>query len=289
MNDWWLKFQRAEKHMVDIHEEARRYAEGHPYEVTRIRLPDNKKEIWIRFRITKQPDPEIAAMLGDFVHNLRSALDYIVVACVPKQRRGKAGFPILYEDIFARDKSGNLIVNDTNLIKSFETATKGLHPEARAYIISLQPYQAVSLGLPPDNMLGVINRLDNPDKHRHIITIGCGGQDFTISFTVRGLSEPIMYHRIVATGEKFLKDNTKIPFVFSSAFPPDGIPQSDGSFVQPSDMEMHLSGTAKILVKVARIGGNQPPDDMLLNNIMDMALSDVRVILQRLESFVVSK
>jgi hypothetical protein len=273
--------------MVDIDKEARRYAEGHPYEVTRIRLPDNKKEIWIRFRITKQPDPEIAAMLGDFVHNLRSALDYIVVACVPKQRRGKAGFPILYEDIFARDKNGDLMVNDTNLINNFETATKGLHPKARAYIIGLQPYQATNLGISTHlNILGVINRLDNPDKHRHIITIGCGGQDFTINFTVRGLSEPIMYHRIVATGEKFLEDNTKIPFVFSSAFPPDGIPQSDGSFVQPSDMEMHLSGTAKILVKVARIGGNLPPDNFLLDDFMDMALSDVQEILTRLEFFV---
>ena len=284
MNDWWLKFQRAEKHMVDINQEAVRYASSNPYSFTRIRLPDSKNEIRGRFHITEQPNPMIAVMLGDFVHNLRSALDYIVVACVPNQRRRSAGFPILFQDIFAKDKNGQFVVNDTNLRENFETATEGLHPKARAFIIGLQPYKhGVRAHL---NILGIISRLENADKHRQLITIGCGGQDFTLNFTVPGLTEPIKYNRIVATGEKFIKDNSVFPFIFSPDFPPNGIPQSNGSFVHPSDMEMHLTGTAKILVKVARIGGNQPPSDLLLDDFMASALDDVKATLKYLEFFV---
>src|SRR4030042_881086 len=104
MNDWWLKVKRAEKHMVDINQEAIRYASRNPYDITRIRLPDSQKQIRYRFHITEQPDPMIAVMLGDFVHNLRSALDYIIVACVPKQCRKHASFPIQSQDIFAKGK-----------------------------------------------------------------------------------------------------------------------------------------------------------------------------------------
>ncbi len=281
INDWWLKYQRAEKHMVDINEEAGRYAESHPYNFTRIRLPDSKKQIRGRFRITEQPDPMIAVMLGDFVHNLRSALDYVVVASVPRQRRKSASFPVLFQDIFARDKNGDFVVNDASQRESFETATEGLHPKARALIIMPQPYQHGAADA-HSSILGIISRLENADKHRQLSTIGCGGQDFTISFTVPGLTKPVKHHKIMATGDDFFKDDT----VVSWDFPPDGLPRPDGSFIQPSEMDMHLTGTAKILVKITRIGGNQPPADFRLDSLMESALSDVRGMLKRLEFFV---
>ncbi len=284
--DWWLKVQRAEKHMVDIKQEAMRYADSHPYRFTRIRLPDSQNEIRGRFRITKQPDPMIAVMLGDFVHNLRSALDYIVVACVPKQRRGKASFPILFQDIFAKDEYGEFVINDASLRNNFKTATEGLHPDARAFIIDLQPYwgEVFLEGGMSSHILGVISRLENADKHRQLITIGCGGREFYVDFTVRGFTESIRYHEVLATGANFLKDNTIIPFTLPSDFPDIKFP--NGSPVLPSDVEMHLTGTAKILVKVPRIGGNQPSADFLLDPLMDSAIFDVRNILNKLELFV---
>lgn len=284
MDNWWLRVRRAEKHMVDIQEEARRYARSNPYSFTRIRLPDSKNEIRGRFRITEQPNPMIAVMLGDFIHNLRSALDYVVVACVPKQRRRHAGFPIIFQDIFAKDKNGEFVVKDAQLRESFETATEGLHPKARAIIIKLQPYQFGGLVDVDSISLGEISRLENADKHRQLITIGCAGKNCTLSFTVRSLSEPIKYHRTLDVGAQFLKDNTIIPFIP----PPDfwQIQLLDGSPIRPSDVEMHLSVTAKILVKIPRIGGNKPPSDSLIDDFMSVALFEVRGILEKLEFFV---
>jgi len=287
MTDWWLKVRRAEKHMVDIQQEAIGYASSHPYALTRIRLPDSKNQIRCRFQITEQPNPMIAVMLGDFIHNLRSALDYIVVACVPKQRRTKASFPILHKDIFARDKNGQFMVNDADLRKRTEAAIKGLHPEARAFIIRLQPYQAYQFGFDASaHNLGIIGRLENADKHRQLITIGYGVKDAIMSFTVRGFpNTPIPWGGPLATGAQFLKDNTIIPFNINL----DGLHHpDDGASIKPSDMDMHLSGTAKILVKVLRIGGNNSPDNFLLDTLMPHVLSDVRGILERLEPYVLS-
>lgn len=121
MSPWWLKVKRAQMHMVDINREALRYASRHPYEFNQIGHPATH---CYSMRFTEQPNPIIAAMLGDFVHNLRSALDYIIVACVPRGRQKSASFPILFEDIFATG-------NDAKRREGFETAIRGLDQEAR--------------------------------------------------------------------------------------------------------------------------------------------------------------
>ncbi len=281
MNDWWLKVQRAEKHMVDVQEEARRYAESKPYSFTRIRLSDPHQEIRSRFRITEQPDPMIAVMLGDFIHNLRSALDWVVVACSPKRLRYKASFPISFKDIFAKDRDGNFVVNDAKGRDRFERAIKGLPTEARAFIISLQPYQFGSFS--DQISLGNISRLENADKHREIITLGSGAQNCFLDFSFPGIPKSVRFNKPLGVGLQYVKDNTVIPY----RFPPDGFNLPDGSSIKPSEVDVHFTGTAKILVKVTRTEGNQPPLEMLLDSLMDTALFEVSGILNGLEQFVI--
>jgi len=274
MYDWWLKVQRAEKHMVDINQEAVRYAESHPYSCERIRLLDSENTIWGRFHITKQPEPMIAIMFGDFIHNLRSALDWVVVACSPRKHRYKASFPIIFKDVFAKDTDGNFVVGNTQR-ENFETAIQGLRPKARALVIRSQPYHLQANT--HREILGIISRLENADKHRQLITIGDGGRDFKGTLVIPNFPRPVELSSLLATGEKFLKDDTPIFYTFS----PDVLP-----FVEPSQVDMHLTGTIKVLVKVTRPNGNQPPDIYMIDSIMDMALSTVKWILTRLEFFV---
>jgi len=273
MDGWYLKIQRAEKHMVDINQEAMRYAESHPYTCQRIRFLDSDDTIWGRFHITKQPDPMIAVMLGDFIHNLRSALDWVIVACSPRKHRYKASFPILSKDVFAKDADGNFVFGDTER-KNLETCLQGLCPEARALVIGLQPY---NMGANTHRaILGIISRLENADKHREIITIGCGGRDFRASLSIPDFPRPVELPDILATGEDFLKNNTMLRYVI----PPKVLP-----FVHPSEVDVQLTGTVKVLVKVSRPSGNQPPDLYLIDSIMDMALLEVSHILNDLEVF----
>ncbi len=137
---WWLKVKRAEQHMVEIEREARDYANRHPYEFVRIRYPERERKVGYRVHITEQPDSMIAVMIGDFVHNLRSALDHIVVASVPSERQKSASFPILYEDIWAKGTDGEYVVKDKKRRENFETSVTGLDANARALVIRAQPY-----------------------------------------------------------------------------------------------------------------------------------------------------
>lgn len=274
MTGWWLKIQRAEKHMVDINQEAMRYAEGHPYTCERIRLLDSDDTIWGRFHITNQPDPMVAIMLGDFIHNLRSALDWVVVACSPRKRRYDASFPILLKDVFAKDADGNFVLSDPER-KRVEACLDGLSSDARALVIGLQPYH---MGANSHRaILGLISRLENADKHRELIAIGCGGRDFRGTLIIPDSPRAVELGDVLATGEDFLKDNTPISY----AFPAEVLP-----FVHPSEVDMHLTGTVKILVNVARPSSDQPPDAYLIDSIMEMALSEVRHIISDLELFV---
>lgn len=261
--------------MVDINRAARSYASRHPYEFTRLRLPDTQRDVSYRMRITEQPDPMIAIMLGDFIHNLRTALDYIVVACSIRQRQGNASFPVFFTDIFAKDDHGNFVVNDAEGRKSFESAVQGISPEARALVIGAQPYRYGAEAY--REIIGIISRLENADKHRQIITVGGGVQDLIHRFFVRGDVVPLLHWQYLNIRE-FAKDNTVVGYTL-----PENSPAPDGSQVLASEVDMKFTGTAKILVKITGVRGNEPPSDFLLQTTMLDAMLVVRGFLRSME------
>lgn len=158
--------------------------------------------------------------------------------------------------------------------KSVETCLQGLCPEARALVMELQPYH---MGANTHRaILGLISRLENADKHREIIAIGGGGRDFRGSLTIPDFPRTVELPDILATGDNFLKNNTMISYVI----PPKVLP-----YVHPSEVDMHLTGTAKVLVKIASLNANQPPNIYLIDSIMEMALSEVKHILREMETF----
>ena len=44
-------------------------------------------------QITEPPDPQIAIVFGDFLFNVRSALDHVAVACAPPSTQAGRGLP----------------------------------------------------------------------------------------------------------------------------------------------------------------------------------------------------
>ena len=274
-DSWWLKVKRAQKHMVDIHAEARRYAERHPYEFVRIRRPDRHNDVRYRTRITEQPDPRIALILGDFVHNLRSALDHVIVASVPRKERNSASFPIFFHDILAKDADGQFVVDDPKMRENFERSIRGLDPRARAIVIQAQPYHRG-----PEAhrwILGIISRLDNADKHRALVTVGSGVRNLVADVTIRGDTGKLPHHSFA--DNEFAKDDTVIGWELPAAWR-DGGPK-------PCEVDMEYSGTAVIHVKVTGLRGNEPLSDFPLSLTVLGAMRDVRRMLRLLEPFAI--
>jgi len=272
-DSWWLKFKRAQHHMVDIRREAGRYAHSHPYRTVPIRQPQRYDSIQrYRLDIIEQPDPLIAIMLGDFVHNLRSALDHVVVAAThPRSKRKDAGFPISTENLWARDTKRRYIFRDAERRKSFLRAIDGLPPQAHAIVIRAQPYQLPDRA--QESILAIISRLENADKHRELITIGTGLAWPTIIVTTpdKAIIRPPTHFG----PNEFLRDGAEIQLKVP-------VP-----FTTNPEVQMEFSGTAAISIKIAHGGRNEPPSEFKLYGTMGKALATVRFLLRLMEPYAI--
>ena len=120
-------------------------------------------------RVTEQPDPRVALLAGDVVHNLRSSLDHLAVALTGDKW---SFFPVLDKDPWERDAAGHLFPNRLDDRKSFASAVKGAARKTRTIIKELQPYAAGADWA--KHPLGLIRRFDNADKHKQLIaTTSC--------------------------------------------------------------------------------------------------------------------
>jgi hypothetical protein len=280
MESWWLKVKRAQKHMVDIERDARRYASLQPYRFEPFRQPKGHRDLRWTLRITSQPDPMLALMVGDFVHNLRSALDHVVVASIPRKARSNfTSFPWTSVDIFAKRANGEFVIKNDSARQEFERAIRGIHPNARAVIIRLQPYHA---GTEAHRMvLGLISRLDNADKHRELTTFGAGLLNLWAEATYRGTTIQIRRHNL---GDwHFADDGTVIGWRDPSdpAVRPEDV-------IKP-EVHMEFGGTATIFVRMTRMDGKKATSSFRLEPTMVRAIRTVRWALRMLEPFALYK
>lgn len=106
---WWLKLDRAEKHLQELEVEICRYGERRPYLTERLVQPKGQRHLWkYAIRFTEQPDQNIALIVGDAAHNMRCALDHLAVAMSDKRHRALASFPIESKPIWDADGQGRL-------------------------------------------------------------------------------------------------------------------------------------------------------------------------------------
>lgn len=165
---WQLKIARAEKHLGELQDVVQAYLDGHYYGPRLIPpiLTENPTHWRFVLDITKAPDPQIAIVLGDFLFNVRSALDHIAVAIAPPDRQRSVSFPILAEPL------------DDEKEREFRRRTKDMPGAAIAIIEEQQPYnmrlrnpQSKSYSMDPLEALSV---LQNADKHRSLAVLVAG-------------------------------------------------------------------------------------------------------------------
>lgn len=196
---WRLKVARAQKHLVELEEQIRIYSDTRPYQIRWERVPKGQSRTWRAvLRITRQPDEELSIILGDVVHNLRTSLDHLAGALVPRSRASKTSFPIVSVDPWKTGTDGHLLAKHREARERFGQAIDRMRPEAAAIIKDLQPYsdwsikngtlrlilcvvdsigtptpiRKISPGVHPDShVLSILSRLDNADKHRNLIAV----------------------------------------------------------------------------------------------------------------------
>jgi len=126
-------------------------------------------------KVREDPPLRWGIVVGEIVHNLRSALDHLVhqLALANGKTPGGIAYPVLSEDPSspkARDSTREI----------WENLTKRLHPDDLAIIEGTQPYKGKEFGV--GQTLFALNRLSNWDKHNAIHLSGSVLEDSRFSF-----------------------------------------------------------------------------------------------------------
>src|SRR5215218_2101974 len=132
-----LKVDRAETHLGELARLIDEYVDSHPYEIRRASDASGNKYTFY-FHFTSQPSDDVAMALGDFVHNMRSALDYLACALVPPERREKMSFPIFFQGVWDASPSGETSRRREQR-KRWRWCTERIDPHAVELLRRVQP------------------------------------------------------------------------------------------------------------------------------------------------------
>jgi hypothetical protein len=220
VKSWRVKVERAKQHLDEFGRIELAYMMRRPYDVSPDFDPYSSEHIG-NVRVREPVPPMLAAIAGDLLNNLRSALDHIAVALIGRK---EAAFPIY--TIWNGEKS-----------KDFEREVRGANAAAIAGIRELQPCQHAARNTPVgEHPLAVLQVLNNKDKHRALTIVATrgtvnslrirsetGGEVFIRNLTIGRTTE------MVETEAEFFRydvsgENVKVEsrFTFEIAFNEDG-------------------------------------------------------------------
>jgi hypothetical protein len=151
----WLKVSAADTHISQLEDLVKDYNEEVKPQVVSVPEPGTNL---LSARIQGTPKalpPKTSVLVGDGVHNLRTALDHLACQLVGQATDG-TGFPI--------PKKGGT-PGPAKFERDVRRRLKGARPEVIAAVVSMQPYEG-GVG----HRLWTLHRVDITDKHvSHII------------------------------------------------------------------------------------------------------------------------
>ncbi len=154
-----LKLDRAYEHMESLNRAMQGFLGRRPYELWK-HFDRQTNEYFVFMRLRDTPPVKWSIVIGDIVHNLRSALDHLawqLVKANGKKPDRNTGFPIFSDDPFADSAS-------EKTLERWEKMTRGMHADDIAILKEFQPYKLGDQGSP----FFILNALSNRDKHREI-------------------------------------------------------------------------------------------------------------------------
>ncbi|MEU3135772.1 hypothetical protein ABZ691_23650 [Streptomyces sp. NPDC006854] len=159
-----LKFDRSRHHVAQLTDAIRDYLDREPFAVYEEEEPEGN--LVYRVRVGEPPPAELSLMLGDAIHNARSALDYLAWQLV----EASGGTPSSSNStMFPIAKS------ERDFIKAYPERLKGASAEAITAVRSLRPFSG------GDERFWRLHRLDIADKHHLLVTVGLASPSVNVS------------------------------------------------------------------------------------------------------------
>lgn len=152
------KIERADYHLDALYANLVAFLAGDPYSI--VIEPDGE-HFWYKgvLRVRHEPPSIFGIIVGDVVHNLRSALDHLIYQIIvarDEKPTSKSCFPVyVNSDMFTRQVS-------KPREQERDSALLGLDDATFDIIEKLQPYNGSN---PQRNALWLLHELSNVDKH----------------------------------------------------------------------------------------------------------------------------
>ncbi|ASD21734.1 hypothetical protein B7495_06175 [Cryobacterium sp. LW097] len=250
---WWLKFDRAQDHL--------RVAEGMVAAATverAIRIEKSQSEggTW-EYTVHHDAtiDPAFPAVVGDFLFNLRSALDHIA-AFNRLEPTWKTPFPLFHEPI-----GGPAISGEPKRFRRYrdtwEQVRANTPPAVFKVMNDAQPFNARAGLVPADTALAVLNELQNRDKHASLAVVISGIKDIACWVEVPNGRRPIPDPHL----------------------PPGMFPNGANIFSHHQSLDIRCRGRIALSIAAGPTAGNRPLPD----SFGDMA-GDVEALLTAIDS-----
>lgn len=153
-----LKIERAKQHLGELDSEVAKFTATSPFRIDVNDVDPMTGETLAKVVVKREPPPILALIVGDLVHNLRTALDYAVWQLVDSND-GRPGAHTQYPICLTQD----------DFEKKGARRLRGA-PQVAIQAVSLgQPFR---VAVPKEHPLWVLGDLDNRDKHRLVHIVG---------------------------------------------------------------------------------------------------------------------
>jgi hypothetical protein len=162
-----IKLARAARHIDELNEVASKYLQDKPYSIESVE-ESNGDLVW-RLNIDRPVPLEWSAIVGDSVHNMRTALDLIVWQLVEangNQPSRDTCFPIA---------SGSGAQFEKALCRSLF----GASDQAVKLVKRLKPYAG------GNQTLSQLHALDVVDKHRLVLVVGAANKQLIVKMKMK--------------------------------------------------------------------------------------------------------
>jgi hypothetical protein len=166
-----LKFARARVHLDELDAQLREYLDSEQFAVME-QEDASTGDLLTRVHVARQPPAEMSVVIGDVVHNARSALDHLAWHLVERD----GGSP---------DKHTYFPAGETK--SNFASAVKDSLRHASA--VTRDRVRALAVHPGGDEDLWLLHQLDIEDKHRLLIPVGMAYKSFNLHMTFRGFGD----------------------------------------------------------------------------------------------------
>jgi hypothetical protein len=154
------RLDRAQYHLTNLQSEIDAWVDEGPLQTwIQTEADDENPKKYLYCQVLRKPPSHLSLIIGDCLHNLRSALDNLAFELALEHTQGPMSKEIEEASAFPIQ---HLQTKKSN--KRFKDMTEGIDPKAKQAIADLQPYNRGAKFA--SDSLWQLNELSRRDKHR---------------------------------------------------------------------------------------------------------------------------